>query len=323
KLRRLEQIEILRAKSRIKFAQGLWRLSSSQADAGCLVGLARHCVFHELRSRRTHKNSPVMQNLRVARTHFRSDDPDVLRKVDLHENVLVVDRPGRRHIEVLGHLNDHVRFDIPSLMKNYRRRLILWIAFERAAVGPGTESLDVRVGQPFIVGEMTVLRIREPRRHLALNYSSLNRLCPRTDFLKRKERHRSDLSGPMACLAVLLQNRENVFIERDGSRLQLFLRVHRCSHRHQYKQHTHKLELSQSHNTLPDDLTFIVECIFEGKDFEPSLRLPAMSRLHTCIEWITRRRTSAPNFFLGIDVRRISSLEDELQLISDNPSASI
>src|SRR5262245_29361345 len=66
-LRRLEQTEILRAKSRIKLAQGLRRLPSRQADAGCLVGLARYCVFHELRSRRTQKNSAMMKNLRVAR----------------------------------------------------------------------------------------------------------------------------------------------------------------------------------------------------------------------------------------------------------------
>src|SRR5262245_16976499 len=36
------------------------------------------------------------------------------------------------------------------------------------------------------------------------------------------------------------------------------------------------------------------------------------------------RRTSAPNLFLGTDVRHVSRyLEGELQLISDNPPASI
>src|SRR5215831_10147 len=63
---------------------------------------------------------------------------------------------------------------------------------------------------------MSGLRICEPGRHFPARHSSFHRLCPRPDILVTKKRHRRDLAGTMARLAVLLKDRENILIESQG-----------------------------------------------------------------------------------------------------------
>ena len=180
----------------------------------------------------------MVQHLRVSRTHLRRDNPHVFGKVHFHQNVLVGHRAGRGHIEVLGHLDDHVRLDIPAVMKGDRSRLVLRVAFHRAAVRPRTERHDFRVGQSLVVREMPVRRIREPGRHLPLDDSGLDRFRPRTRVLVGQERHRRDLARAMARLTVLLQNRQHMLVERDGSSRRILLRhgVNRSRHRSQHQQ---------------------------------------------------------------------------------------
>jgi hypothetical protein len=75
-----------------------------------------------------------MQNLGVTGPHFGGHDPDVFGKVHLHENVLIIDRTGGGNFEVLRHFDDHVRFNVPPILESYRRRHVLRVAFNRAAV---------------------------------------------------------------------------------------------------------------------------------------------------------------------------------------------
>src|SRR6185436_6809888 len=63
---------------------------------------------------------------------------------------------------------------------------------------------------------MTVLRVREPRRHLAFDDAVPDGSRPRPRALIIQQRHRADLAWPMAVLAVLLKNRQDVF--RKGHR---------------------------------------------------------------------------------------------------------
>ena len=88
-----------------------------------------------------------MHHLAVARTHLRRDDPDVFGEVHLHQNVLVVDRAGRRNVEVLRHLDDHVRLDVPAVLEGDGGRLVLRVAFGRSAVRPSGERLDLGIAQ--------------------------------------------------------------------------------------------------------------------------------------------------------------------------------
>ena len=106
---------------------------------------------------------------------------------------------------------------------------------------------------------MPVSRIRERRRHLPLDDSGLDRFRPWTHVPIGQERHRRDLSRAMACLTVLLQNRQNMLVEGDGSSRRILLRhgMDRSRHGSQHQQdHARKCELSQTHSasrTMSDD----------------------------------------------------------------------
>jgi hypothetical protein len=63
------------------------------------------------------------------------------------------------------------------------------------------------------------MRVREPGRHLPRRHRRLHRSGVGAHGLVRHERHRRDLPGPMARLAVLLKNRLDVFMEGDRRRL--------------------------------------------------------------------------------------------------------
>ena len=156
-----------------------------------------------------------MEHLRVSRTHLRRRPPRRLREVHLHQNVLVVHGAGGGDVELRRHLDDHVRLDIPPIMKRDRRRFVSGVAFRRTAVRPCAERRDFRVGQPLVVREVTVRRIREPWRHLPLHDSGLDGFGPRTNVRVGQERHRRDLSRAMARLTVLLQNRQHLLVECD------------------------------------------------------------------------------------------------------------
>src|SRR5271165_4699584 len=68
---------------------------------------------------------------------------------------------------------------------------------------------------------MADLRIGEPGRHLAQHRGFLDGLGPRTRAVVAKERHRTRLAGPMARLAILLQDWQDILVECDRSRRQI------------------------------------------------------------------------------------------------------
>src|SRR5579862_476224 len=61
---------------------------------------------------------------------------------------------------------------------------------------------------------MAIFRIRKPWRHFFSDHCGLNRFGPRACVGVSEQRHRRNLARSMTGLAVLLQNREDVFLER-------------------------------------------------------------------------------------------------------------
>ena len=75
-----------------------------------------------------------------------------------------------------------------------------------------------RVLETTLVGEVSVGRIGEPRRHLLVGDRGFDRARPRPRLLVGQERHRRDFARPMAGLTVLLQHRQHVLVERGARR---------------------------------------------------------------------------------------------------------
>ena len=116
------------------------------------------------------------------------------------------------------HRDNDVRLNAPAVEELFRRGLVRGVAFGRAAVCPCCELGDIRLCQFWCVAEFAYMRIRKPWRHFFTEHRGLDRLCPGTRAVVCHERHRSDAAGSMAGLTVVLQNRQNIFIEgRDGS----------------------------------------------------------------------------------------------------------
>ena len=95
-----------------------------------------------------------------------------------------------------------------------RRRHVGQVAARRAAVDPRGDGGDVGFAQPQVVLQLldadAVVAIG---RHLAGHHLGLDRPGPRPHFLVGLQRHRADVAGTVAALAVLLQQRRDVLGE--------------------------------------------------------------------------------------------------------------
>ena len=95
-------------------------------------------------------------------------------------------------------------------------RRVRLVARRRTGVGPGTQQLDVVPAQAALVREVSERRVGEPRRHLLRDDRALDGLGPRPRLLVGEQRHRRHLAGPVARLAVGLEHRQHVLVERGG-----------------------------------------------------------------------------------------------------------
>src|SRR5215475_13820996 len=64
-----------------------------------------------------------------------------------------------------------------------------------------------------VILEVAVSRIGKPWRHFPVDDGRLHCLCPRPPVRIGHKGHRSDLARAMTHLAVLLQDRKNIFIK--------------------------------------------------------------------------------------------------------------
>jgi hypothetical protein len=129
------------------------------------------------------------------------------------------DNPARRNW-ISGQIERDIRLDLPTACRplGWRRRK-RGITFGRTAIDPCGNRGDLGLPERSIVVEMAVLRIGEPRWHRFRDDSLLDCLRPRPSLFVREHRERTDLTGPMAALAILLEHGQHIFVEGDGCRI--------------------------------------------------------------------------------------------------------
>ena len=223
-LRRALAVEPLRPEAGIELAEDVVPLfhrvaADDVALRLVLVGLAGHRSFHPFRSRRPDPNFAVVQHLRVTRPHFGGHHPHVFLEVGLHHHVLVVDGAARRHFERLRHLHDYIGRDVPAGWEHAFRRGGRRVARRGAGVGPARQRVELVGAQhPFLlVGVVLEPGFGKPRRHRLRLRRLLDPERPRPRLLVGEERHRRHLAGPVAGLAVRLEDGQDVLVE--GRRL--------------------------------------------------------------------------------------------------------
>ena len=126
----------------------------------------------------------------------------------------------------LLHVDDEVRLadqEAARVLPLTRRRTLRGIALGRAALGPGHDRVDLRLGEGPLVQEDAggVIR-RVPWRHLATLHEAGDGTRPRPDLFVGHQRHRRHHAGhvvaarAVAGLAVLLEDGQHVLMEGDG-----------------------------------------------------------------------------------------------------------
>src|SRR5215469_2551607 len=155
---------------------------------------------------------------KVAGPHLHALDPFVFGKMQREDYVLIFHLPASRDWARPGHLEHCIGLaDVPAIGPLPRRRRILRNAGWRACIRPFRNRPDLSARKRRVVREVTVLRIGEPGRHLARHCSLANRLGPGPRLGVSAKRHGRDLARPVALLAMVLENGQNIPIERRWS----------------------------------------------------------------------------------------------------------
>src|SRR4030095_2595805 len=131
-----------------------------------------------------------------------------------HDDVGVFNRSCSRNFVRLRHFNDQIWIsNVPAFYKNPRRRSVLRISLDRSRVGPSRQGVDFLLRQRGIILKVSYGAICVPRRHFPRNDSLLDGFGPWPNLIVRRQRHRTDLPWPVAALAALLKNPNDVVIK--------------------------------------------------------------------------------------------------------------
>src|SRR5262249_16582745 len=126
---------------------------------------------------------------------------------------------------IFGQSHNEIGSDVPLVLvlELTGRRHIGDIALLRTAIDPLHERGDLFLRERSIVLEMAnaYVLIDVPGWHLASESFLLDCFSPWSCFLIGQQRHRGKRTGTMADLALILQNRRNVFREGDLLRRRL------------------------------------------------------------------------------------------------------
>ena len=165
--------------------------------------------------RRQQIEEQVVHGTTVAGPNLPVGNEAILSEVRRDYQVLVRNLPGSRNRIVLLHRQHCVgRADVPLVGIDGGRRQIRSLAFWRTGRDPLGDRLLVRGAQLTRTHEGAVLRIGVPRRHRPVGNLARDRLRPRTRVLVGEQRHRRDVTGPMATRAVREEDRRHVLVER-------------------------------------------------------------------------------------------------------------
>ena len=179
-------------------------LRRREEDAGRLAS-------KPLRFRLADERDEVMHDLPLGGTYFRRLNPAVFSEVRRDDDVLIVDDAARRDLEGHRQLEHHVRFaDAPAFDPLRGLRQIARIAFRRSTIGPLHDRVDLGRAQAHGVGELAVVRIGKPWRHLSVDESVLDLGRTPARVLIGQQRERAGFTGTMADLAILLEDWRDV-----------------------------------------------------------------------------------------------------------------
>ncbi len=90
---------------------------------------------------------------------------------------------GRAKLEQFGLKHEIGLAELPAAVRFGSGGSKFAITFDRTVVDPFLDQRDLLVGEPALVGKLTIARLRFPGRHLALQDCLLDGLCPRTGVL--------------------------------------------------------------------------------------------------------------------------------------------
>ena len=156
-----------------------------------------------------------MHHRRITRQNFHRCDPRVSFERRGQRDQFPLEHTLRRHF-MRRQVHHRFRLDTPATGRPVNRRgRVLGIAFGGPAVDPFHQRVDLALLQRSIIGEMPILRICEPWRHLPHGHRSLDRLRPRPRIFVAEQRHRRNLSWTVTGLTVFLKNGKDVFVEGD------------------------------------------------------------------------------------------------------------
>ena len=167
-----------------------------------------------------HVDDDVMHELAIALANLRELHVLVFGEVRRHGEIFVRYHAFGGYVVDFGHRKDNVWFaDLPAFGIFRIRRQVFRIAFRRARIDPRDDSVDLFLRQAAVVREIAMFRVRKPGRHLASDNFFADRFGPGAHLFETHKRHGRDFAGAMTGLTVLLNDRRNVFVVRDGGRL--------------------------------------------------------------------------------------------------------
>ena len=150
----------------------------------------------------------------IAGPRFGRLNPLIMIELGREHHILILDLAFGWYVERIHVQHQIRRRNIPAVHVFARRRRVFRVAFFRAAIRPGHQRIDLLLAQRAIVGEMAVLRVGEPGRHLLRQDVFLYGFGPRARVFVRHQRERSDLARAMALLTMLLDDFLHIPMER-------------------------------------------------------------------------------------------------------------
>ena len=187
-----DQLERARARERILAEDDFARAAFAQCArvAGRLaVELRRRGTIsdgfavNDLRSfgQADHVGNRVMDHGRVARAQLDFFDPTLFVERNRHIKVLHRQFAFSRNLKINRHLDDQVRLAERPARRVFRhRRQVFVIAFRRAAIDPGDDSVNLFFDEPPVIAELERRRVRVgiPGRHRAFDHLFSDRFAP-------------------------------------------------------------------------------------------------------------------------------------------------
>src|SRR5262249_32762647 len=160
----------------------------------------------------------MMHMIATGWTNLGSLHPFVFGEAGGHDLVGVFDVATSWDGYWLWHPDYQIRFgNVPALGPVCRWRRVLRIACRRSSISPGRDGGNLLARKRVVIQEVSEARIGDSRRHHLHARHALHLVCISVRLRKCDEGHWRDLSRTMAHLAMLLQDRENVFVERRRS----------------------------------------------------------------------------------------------------------